>query len=262
MPNADWGAATDTGLRRSHNEDSYVAQPSLFAVADGMGGHRAGEVASRIAIDTLADAMSGPGAAGARAEDILAAVTRAHEEIVAAAGRDPDLTGMGTTVTGLAVVTIGGHEHWAVFNVGDSRVYRLYGGSLTQVTVDHSEVEELVAGGIIDREQARSDLRRNVITRSLGSEFPPQVDLWVFPTTPGETFLVCSDGLTGELTDAEIAELLQSSATARDAAWRLVDAAVSAGGRDNVTAVVVSLAPQDGADGVDEDTSPRIGAPS
>jgi PPM family protein phosphatase len=259
MRNADWGVATDTGLHRDHNEDAYLARPTLFAVADGMGGHQAGEVASAIAIAVLDRTAV---LTEFTAEDLAAAVLQAHDEIAATAAVEIGRAGMGTTVTGLAVVTAGGSEHWAVFNVGDSRVYRLAGGVLAQVTVDHSEVEELVASGRLDREQARSDRRRNIITRSLGSDERPLVDMWVFPPSPGEQFLICSDGLTGELSDDRIADLMLGAASAREAAAVLVAAAVEAGGHDNVTVIVVR--PDDPADdAVDEDTSPRsVAAPA
>ena len=236
LRDADWGVATDTGLHRAHNEDAYVARPTLFAVADGMGGHQAGEVASAIAVAVLSETAA---RADTGADDIQRAVLRAHDEIASTAAQEIGRAGMGTTVTGLAVVTVGGTEHWAVFNVGDSRVYRLADGVLAQVTVDHSEVEELVACGRLDREQARSDPRRHIITRSLGADDRPLVDLWVFPPTPGEQFLVCSDGLTGELSDERIAQLMLGAASARDAAQVLVSAAVLAGGHDNVTVIVV-----------------------
>jgi serine/threonine protein phosphatase PrpC len=251
--NADWGVATDTGLHRDHNEDAFLARPALFAVADGMGGHQAGEVASAIAVAVLDRTAV---LAEFTAEDVTSAVLLAHDEIAATAAVEIGRAGMGTTITGLAVVTAGGSEHWAVFNVGDSRVYRLADGVLSQVTVDHSEVEELVASGRLDRDQARSDRRRNIITRSLGSDERPLVDMWVFPPSRGEQFLICSDGLTGELPDDRIAELMLAASSAREAAAVLVAAAVEAGGHDNVTVIVVR--PDDPADGaVDEDTSPR-----
>ena len=255
MRDADWGVATDTGLHRAHNEDAYVARPTLFAVADGMGGHQAGEVASAIAVAVLGETAQ---RTDVGAEDIQLAVLRAHDEIAVSAAQELGRAGMGTTVTGLAVVTVGGTEHWAVFNVGDSRVYRLADGVLTQVTVDHSEVEELVASGRLDREAARSDRRRHIITRSLGADERPLVDLWVFPPSSGEQFLICSDGLTGELSDERIAELMLGAGTAREAAHVLVAAAVQAGGHDNVTVIVVR--PDESASvAVDEDTSPRPG---
>ena len=256
MRNADWGVATDTGRHRAHNEDAYVARSTLFAVADGMGGHQAGEVASAMAVAVLTDALTPSGSTGgadteagggASAHDIQVAVLRAHDEIAAAAAVEIGRAGMGTTLTGLAVVTEGGTDRWAVFNVGDSRVYRLVGGMLTQVTVDHSEVEELVAAGRLDREQARFDRRRHIITRSLGSDDRPLLDLWVFPPAAGEQFLVCSDGLTGEVPDHRIAELMLGAASAQDAASALVSAALDAGGHDNVTVIVVR--PDDPAGG-------------
>jgi PPM family protein phosphatase len=259
MRGVDWGAATDTGLHRDHNEDAYVARAALFAVADGMGGHQAGEVASAIAVDVIGRATD---RAGVTAEDITAAVLMAHDEIAAAAAAQTGRAGMGTTLTGLAVVTDGGNEQWAVFNVGDSRVYRLADGVLTQVTADHSEVAELVASGRLAREQARSDRRRNIITRSLGSDERPVVDLWVSPPTPGEQFLICSDGLTNELSDDRIAAVMLDADSAREAALVLVSAAVQAGGHDNVTVIVVRSddATDDATDDANADPGARAAA--
>lgn len=262
MLEADWGVATDTGRHRAQNEDAYVARPGLFAVADGMGGHQAGEVASAMAVAVLDSAavLDPTVERGAlTAEDVARAVLRAHDEIVAAAAAQLGRVGMGTTLTGLAVVTAGGTDSWAVFNVGDSRVYRLADGALAQVTVDHSEVEELLASGRIDRERARSDPRRHIITRSLGSHERPTVDVWILAPTPGEQFLICSDGLTGELTDERIAALMLGADSPRAAAAGLVSAALAAGGHDNVTVIVVR--PHDGAaNAEDEDTDPSSGA--
>ena len=259
MRNADWstcwGAASDTGLHRAHNEDSYLAGPTLCAVADGMGGHQAGEVASDIAIGVLRELSD---SASLRAEDIRGAIGRAHDEIVMRGHQHRSLAGMGTTLAGVAVVEMGGAGHWAVFNVGDSRVYRRAGDTLAQVSVDHSEVEELVAAGLLDREQARNDFRRNIITRYLGSDVRPVPDLWVFPPTPGEQFLVCSDGLTGELSDRQILGLMQAAPTPRDAAHLLVTAALLAGGHDNVTVVVVGTSGDSDGDG---DTTPSVDLP-
>ena len=239
MLDTAWGAATDTGRHRDHNEDSYLAAPGIFAVADGMGGHQAGEVASAIAIDVIRQLADRP---DLTATDVEAAVAQAHDEIARQAAAQRSLAGMGTTLTGVAVIDVDGVEHWAVFNVGDSRVYRRQADTLIQVSIDHSEVEELVASGLIDREQAKTDFRRNIITRSLGGDVPAVPDLWVFPVVAGEEYLVCSDGLTNELSDEQILHLLVTEPSPAAAAQALVDAAVAAGGHDNVTAVVVATA--------------------
>jgi protein phosphatase len=164
---------------------------------------------------------------------------------------------MGTTVAGLAVVSVGGQRHWAVFNIGDSRVYRLLDGSLNQVTVDHSEVWELVERGLITPEEAQRHPARNIVTRSLGRDPMGVVDTWVFPPYPGEVFVICSDGLSNELSRERIEQILLEHPDAEAAADALVTAAVEAGGRDNVTAIVVGLLGQESDDDVDEDTTPR-----
>jgi protein phosphatase len=232
------GAATDVGAHRDHNEDAFLVSERVFAVADGMGGHQAGEVASSLAVEVLAAFAEQPVLSSDQVQDIVGA---AHDRIAERGHQVRTMAGMGTTLAGLAEVSVAGQPHWAVFNVGDSRVYRYAGGLLTQISVDHSEVEELVASGVIDREQARTDFRRNIITRSLGADARPQADLWVFPQAAGDQFLICSDGLTNELSDDQIATLLASTDAPEQVARRLVDAAVAAGGHDNVTAVVVRV---------------------
>jgi len=248
------GAATDSGRVRAINEDSILTSGFVAAVADGMGGHAAGDVASRLAVARIGKVADDHDAL--RPDDLIGAITDANADILAAARADTARAGMGTTLSGLGVVFVGGTDHWMVFNVGDSRVYRLSDGVLTQVTVDHSEVEELVAAGVLTAEQARVDERRNIVTRSLGTDPAPHADTWVFPPTPGERFLVCSDGLPLEVDDEQIRALLHAEPDAQRAADALVAAAVAAGGRDNVTVVVVDLepAPEVGPDVV---TAPR-----
>ena len=233
-----WGSATDVGRVRTLNEDSMLAVPGLFVVADGMGGHAAGEVASQLAVAEFAQlAEQGP----IRAEDLTEAVRRANEHILSAGAERGDRHGMGTTLTGLGVVSAERGEELAVFNVGDSRVYRVSGGQLQQVTVDHSAVQELVDAGRLTAQAARSHPRRNVVTRSLGTDPGPAPDIWLVQPLAGDRFLVCSDGLTGELEDSDLAELLAGEADPQAAAERLVHQAVAAGGHDNVTAVVLDV---------------------
>ncbi|MCW2529059.1 MAG: serine/threonine-protein phosphatase [Pseudonocardiales bacterium] len=244
---AEWAALTDVGLLRSSNEDDFLAGPVIFAVADGMGGHQAGEVASEIAVSALRrlqeSVTTGPVLESSNpeltADDVRGAIGHAHDEIVARAATNPAMAGMGTTLTGIARVDVDGVPHWAVFNVGDSRVYRRGGAEFSQVSVDHSEVQELIDAGMLTPDQARTDFRRNIITRSLGADVRPAPDLWLLPAQAGDQFLICSDGLTNELTDAQIQKILATALTPDDAATVLVTAALAAGGHDNVTVIVV-----------------------
>ncbi len=232
------GHRSDVGRVRRLNEDAVLAGARIWAVADGMGGHAAGDVASRLVIEELgALDASGP----LRPADLVRCIGGANDRIVRHGAEHPKATGLGTTVTGLALVSVGGADHWAVFNVGDSRVYRVMDGQLSRATIDHSETEELVLEGIITPEQARTHHARNVVTRSLGMPAAPEVDVWVLPQTPGERFLICSDGLTGELDDGAISAIVDDHPAAGPAADALVTAAVRHGGRDNVSVVVVNV---------------------
>ena len=173
----------------------------VFAVADGMGGHAAGEVASRIVVDALDALVEQPPSSP---DDVADLLRDANRRILDSQADSPEQRGMGTTVAGLTVVDAGGREHWVVFNIGDSRVYRLADNRMSLVTRDHSEVRELMDAGLIDANEAARHPLRNVITRSLGSDPAPSPDVWVLPPTPGERFVICSDGLSGELDDREI----------------------------------------------------------
>ncbi|GAA2602963.1 protein phosphatase 2C domain-containing protein [Dactylosporangium fulvum] len=217
------GAATDVGKIRRRNEDSALVGEGVWAVADGMGGHAAGDVASDLAVTALRRLDE---VRDRDPFDVRDALTRANDDILAAAVEDPSLGGMGTTVTGLSLVTVEGEERWVVFNIGDSRVYRFVGGDLEQLTVDHVAPEALTQ-------------RRGVITRALGTIPGPKPDLWVLPAVPGVRYLICSDGLSLELGDRDIAAVLAEQADPVQAAEELVRRAVVAGGRDNVTVVVV-----------------------
>jgi protein phosphatase len=234
-----WGAASDAGKVRQHNEDSALAQPPVFVVADGMGGHAAGEIASGIAVEELRRlASSGP---VLRTDEVLATVSQANAAILEAASEGDGKAGMGTTVVGLALVEESGEDCWLAFNIGDSRLYRSYGGAMEQISVDHSLVQELYEAGAITASQRRDHPRGNVVTRVLGTDPAAVVDHWKRRPVEGERFLLCSDGLTAELPDPAIAEVLATNATAAAVAGRLVELAVQAGGRDNVTAVIVDV---------------------
>jgi PPM family protein phosphatase len=238
------GAATSVGRVREVNEDSYLAVPPLFVVADGMGGHGGGNVASRIAIDVMAACVP---LRPLFAEAVLTALEHANQQII-----DRHVANkMGTTITGLAGLETAGGDRLMVFNIGDSRVYRLTGGRLEQLTVDHSEVQELVLAGVITAEQARTHPRRNIVTRALGSDSGLHPDHWLLPATVGDRYLACSDGLFGELPDEVIGQLL-GQGSPQQAAEVLVAGAVEAGGRDNVTAVVADIE----ADGAHAPTLP------
>lgn len=233
MTRFEHGAATSVGHVRKVNEDSLLVNPPLFAVADGMGGHGSGDLASSLAIDAIkAAARLRP-----LSEDgVLAALDGANRAIVTYEGAH----GMGTTITGLALVETPGGDRLMVFNVGDSRVYRLSGGDLVQVTTDHSEVQELVEAGVITRAEARVHPRRNIVTRALGTIPPSRADRWLLPAVAGDRYMACSDGLYSEVPDETIAVLLAAS-DPQGAAEALVAAAEAAGGHDNITVIVIDV---------------------
>ena len=267
-----WGSATDPGRIRPDNEDNLLAATRVFAVADGMGGHRAGEVASALAIDLLRSRLSEP---GADLDDVVAAIAEANADIYRAALENPAQQGMGTTITALIVIGDGTsdgpdgaaaetaetaegspaaapHELFALINVGDSRTYLLRHGRLRRVTVDHSYVQELVTTGHITDDEARTHPRRNIVTRALGIDPSVRVDAWTVPIVRGDRFLLCSDGLVDEVHDDAIADVLTTISDAQAAADELVALANREGGRDNVTVLVVDVL--DGAEPPDPDT--------
>ncbi|RUP37940.1 MAG: Stp1/IreP family PP2C-type Ser/Thr phosphatase, partial [Gordonia sp. (in: high G+C Gram-positive bacteria)] len=230
------GAASLVGQVRSANEDSYLVTDDLVAVADGMGGHRAGEVASADTVEVLRDA------AGSRSvQDLVAAVHRANRRIHERAADDDALRGMGTTVCVAGLVRYDDREQVAVLNVGDSRAYLMADGELTRLTEDHSLVETLVREGRISAEEAEHHPQRNVITRALGVEPLVVVDAWLLEPVDGDRLLLCSDGLFGELGEDRIAELLAEDQDPEVVARRLAAEADAAGGRDNITTVVVDV---------------------
>ena len=258
-----WGAASHQGRRRSLNEDGYLATGRVFFVADGMGGHEAGEVANAEALAALSGLADIDKVEPALVEAFLEIAQQRVRAIETDSGNAP-----GTTLTGVLVDEREDVPYWLFVNVGDSRTYILSNGVLSQVSVDHSEVQELVDAGTITMEQARSHPRRNVITRALGAQDDVRADFRYIPVTLHDRVLVCSDGLTGELTDEQIATILLEQPDPERAAGHLVNAAIQAGGRDNITVVVVdvtgvdhetvgsSTAPRAGAE-MDEDTLPR-----
>lgn len=229
------GAGTDRGLRRELNEDAYIAADPLFAVADGMGGHEAGEVASNECVAVLGEqAVLVDGARNATAVDVQRALRLADSRI-----RELAHARAGTTLTGAVVVEERGTPYWLVFNVGDSRTYLISRGTFGQVTVDHSEVQELVDGGYITPAEALVHPRRHVVTRALGTGPDTEADYWLIPVEDGDRLLVCSDGLTGELSEEQIQHALTTIGDPQEAADSLIQSALRSGGRDNVTVIVV-----------------------
>ena len=234
---AVFGYASDRGLRREQNEDSLIAADPVFAVADGMGGHEAGEVASSICVRTLGDApFVGEHLPEVGPDELTALLREADSRIREATGGRA-----GTTLTGAVLVSGAGIPCWLVFNVGDSRTYRLTGGQLQQITVDHSEVQELVDMGQITPDEALVHPRRHVVTRALGTGTDTEADYWLIPVEPGDRLLVCSDGLTGEVSDGQLQQILSTVANPQDACASMVQAALRSGGRDNITVLVVDI---------------------
>jgi serine/threonine protein phosphatase PrpC len=237
-PALRWGGATDVGRVRPGNEDHYVARPEseLFVVADGMGGHRGGEVASEIACVTVADKF-----AEHTVDGLIHAIEQANAAVHDAGVDDPELSGMGTTVVALALVDHEDADVVAIANVGDSRCYRFADGELDQVTTDHSLVAELVREGSLSSEEAAVHPQRNIVTRVLGVNDEVPVDVFVVDPRLGDRYLLCSDGLFNEVPEPGIGSVLRRWPDPADAARELVRLAVDGGGRDNVTVVVVDV---------------------
>ena len=228
------GAATDAGLRRRINEDAYLAAAPLFLVADGMGGHNAGEIASATVIEEFARLAGRPSLG---IDDVRAAVTAARHRVASlpeGAG-----AGAGTTLAGVVIADVDGEGYWLALNLGDSRTYRLSEGHFEQVSVDHSVVQELIDAGELAADAALRDSRRNVITRAIGAGSDADPDYWLIPAEHGDRILVCSDGLSGELEMDAIHGILLAETDPQTAATRLVHEAMVRGGRDNITAIVV-----------------------
>lgn len=236
------GAATDTGNLRGQNEDAHTAEQNLFAVADGMGGHNAGEVASAMAIEHLRGIALG----GVSSAEAFAQVVRdLNGAIYASATSTTDQRGMGTTLTAAALLTSTSDtdqpSQIVIANVGDSRTYLLRSGELRQISVDHSYVQELVTEGLLTVDEARTHPRRNIVTRALGIDEQVSVDTWTIPMFDGDRFMLCSDGLVDEVPLDEITEMMREHSTPQHIAERLVTAAKRHGGRDNITVIVVGV---------------------
>jgi len=242
------GAVSDTGKLRAANEDSFVSEQNILAVADGMGGHNAGEVASAMAVQLLraaADQLAQvPGA-------LVDAVTEINSAIFAAATSTAEQRGMGTTITAMAISPASvAPQQVVVANVGDSRTYLVRAGELRQISIDHSYVQELVTQGVITFDDARTHPRRNIVTRALGIDATVLVDSWTLPVINHDRYILCSDGLVDEISNEEILAISILHSDPQQAAVNLVAAANSHGGRDNITVIVAdfketdSLAPE------------------
>lgn len=251
-----YAACSDIGLVRSNNQDSAYAGPHLLVVADGMGGHAGGDVASSIAVATLApldDEAHGPDDA---LEQLDRALHAAQDELLARAGRDPELAGLGTTVTAL----LRAGSKLAMAHIGDSRAYLLRDGEMTQVTADHTFVQFLVNTGKITAEEAKHHPQRSVVMRVLG-DFDMEIvpDLSVREARAGDRWMLCSDGLSGVVSSDTLAETLRAVDDVEACAERLVQLALRAGGPDNITVIVADIVDLDTLpDGAAPDTAPAI----
>lgn len=251
-----YAAATDTGRKRRRNEDSYVIAPPLFAVADGMGGAQAGEIASKLAAAALED--TDPGSLSGE-DRVMSLIQEANRRVYERSNEDPNASGMGTTITVALVedagVTIG--------HVGDSRAYRYRDGSIEQITEDHSLVNELMKSGKLSPEEAETHPQRSVITRALGTDPDVDVDSFTIETQTGDVFLLCSDGLTTMVDDDDILGVLEKHRDDLDRATKsLVSAANRGGGEDNITVIAFAISDDGAPPPVDaEDTMENVMAP-
>lgn len=230
-----WAGATHPGMRRTVNEDSVFASFPVFVVADGMGGHAAGDVASTLAVEAF---RSLKGRTLADVECVEQAIERAFASM---RERALDEQIGGSTLSGSVLVDVAGVAHWLILNIGDSRTYLAEHGKLRQVTVDHSVVQEMVETGALRSVDARRHPHRNVITRALGAGERQPADVWLLPAERGQRLLVCSDGLSNELEDAEIAQILDEVSSPAAAAALLLRRALDAGAGDNVSLIVVDV---------------------
>lgn len=255
MIGVNCGAATHVGHVRGSNQDAYVVGPPVFAIADGMGGHAGGDVASAMIVARLA---SFDGASAVESSSVISSLQLANEDILERARTDDRCHDMGSTVTGIALSRENGADAIFAFNAGDSRVYRYHNDAMSQLTDDHSVVAAMVEAGAISAEEARGHPRRSEVTNALGILDVMMVDTWAVAPRGGDRYLVCSDGLTSELTDEAITNVLASESDPTTAANALVEASLSAGGHDNVSVLVVDLTSvQHVTVSADEDTNPR-----
>lgn len=230
------GAATDVGAQRNINQDSYATAQGLVVEADGMGGHRGGEVASSIAADEMVKRFTEP-----TLDCLIEGVAHANRRILDEAAADPNLHGMGTTVVALGLIEVEGGHALGAINVGDSRMYRLTGNQLEQLTEDHSLVEALVREGRITADEAENHPQRNIVTRALGVLEHVEVDSFHFVPKIGDRYLLCSDGLFNEVDANAIAVILATEPDPQRACEVLIAAANEGGGRDNITTVIADI---------------------
>lgn len=230
-----WAGVTDQGRRRDTNQDAFLAEFPLFVVADGMGGHAGGEIASQSTVQRLQAIVAGGVA--------RAPIEKALEMAVADIADHPETTdeGTGTTLTGIFLEYEDGEPHWVSLNIGDSRVYLLRDDRLVQVTTDHSVVQELIAAGKLSPEEAEGHPYSNVITRAVGASELTAPDYLTIDVRAGDRFVICSDGLTKELTDYGIQHFLRENPEPGPAADAMLAAALENGGRDNVTLIIVQV---------------------
>jgi protein phosphatase len=237
-------SATDRGLIRPNNEDALLesAEIGLFAVADGMGGHAAGEVASRLAVEALrTEAANGQGSDNP-ADPLVRAFSTANIAIRRKGRSEPDKRGMGTTLTVLRFAP-GTPDRAIIAHIGDSRAYRLRAGRMAQLTRDHTWVQERVDAGVLTAEQARSHPYSSILTRVLGTDDVVAPDIVAVATEPGDVFLLCSDGLTGMISDSELEQIMREESSLGGMAEQLLGTALERGGFDNVTLVLVRRQP-------------------
>ncbi|AZH78252.1 protein phosphatase [Microbacterium sp. Y-01] len=245
-----WAGVTDQGRRRETNQDAFLADYPLFIVADGMGGHAGGEIASRSTVSRL-QALVAAGEVG------RPGIENALELAVGDIADHPDTTdeGTGTTLTGVFLDSEGDEAHWVALNIGDSRVYLLRDDRLVQVTTDHSVVQELIAAGKLSPEEAEGHPYSNVITRAVGASELTAPDYVSIDLRPGDRFVICSDGLTKELTDYGIQHFLREHLDPAAAVDAMLSAALENGGRDNVTLIVLQVADEADSSSPSEDTA-------
>jgi serine/threonine protein phosphatase PrpC len=239
------GAATDVGTVREVNEDAFLAEPPVFVVADGMGGHDRGDVASRIVVEEFAR-LARSGYDPERGPEAISRTLRTSQTRIGEYDARQRAEGAvdfqaGTTAVVALLIEDQAEPKWLLANVGDSRVYTFNQGELEQISVDHSVVQELVDAGMITEAAAAVHPERHIITRALGGQDAVEADYYVLPLAAAERLILCSDGVSGMIDDAAIGTIMRETDDPRDAADKVVAAAVAAGGRDNATAVVVDV---------------------